>query len=191
MKIQNSQSGQTLIELLAALAIGILLITGFVSLGVTALRNSTSSSDQVTATKYAQEGIEAMITIRDQNSPCNGATCAIQNFSVSQWQDLFTTSMTCTSPSDLTTSCANDFVLLTSTCSLGNPLTAQRCIQRNASSYNTSSWQIGSTKFYRKIRITDALGVTNVKDVTVFVWWTDAIGLHKSVLSRKLSKDKL
>lgn len=186
-----SESGQAILEVLLALAIGIIIATAFVSLGAVSVRNSTFSKDQVTATQLAQEGIEAMITIRDQDTPG-----AIQSMgAVDHWTALFNPPSpinTCAPAGNLTTSGCSDFYLLEASCSIGTLPASQRCIKRRLISYTSSLWKLTGNydQFARIIRITDT-AVTEVKDVTVFVWWTDVNGIHTSTLTRKLHKNKL
>lgn len=200
--MKQKNNGQALIEVLVALTIGVIIAGAFVSLGALSVRNSTFSSNQARATRLAEEGIEATITIRDQNT-----ATAIRSFStVDQWIELFDTSvnLSCPAVSDegrLTVSCNGDFLLEIAPCTINT--VQQRCIERNATAYTDPSWRLATpnTQFSRKIRITntDADGdgviepeeITSVKNVTVFVWWNDASGRHESVLSRKLYRDKL
>ena len=66
MKKRKNQ-GQSLIEVLTALAIAILVIVTLVA-GVTyAIRNLTHAKNQALATQYAQEGIELARKARDES----------------------------------------------------------------------------------------------------------------------------
>ncbi|MCJ7792877.1 MAG: hypothetical protein MUP45_02780 [Candidatus Marinimicrobia bacterium] len=59
--------GQSLIEVLTALAIAVLVIVALVA-GVTyAVRNLTYAKNQALATQYAQEGLEAARRMRDED----------------------------------------------------------------------------------------------------------------------------
>lgn len=169
------QRGQTLLEVVVALAIGIVVVTGFVSLAVVSVRNSQFSTNKATATNLAEEGIEAMITIRDLNT-----TGAISGAASNNWQGLVGSTLGGPCPSDPTQACPNnDFRL--SDCTFNS--IPQHCITRPYSPETIN------TIFTRKVQITDS--GTNVKNITVVVWWTDSSGQHTSVLSRKLHKDKL
>lgn len=176
--------------MLVALAIGVIIASAFVSLGALSVRNSTFSSNQARATQLATEGIEAMISIRDQNTQG-----AIQGMGATdQWIKLYQSPSplgTCTQPGNLDAPDCTDFTLIN--CSL--PI-AQRCIQKNAATSTDPSWRLSgaNAQFARKIRIIEtgvAAEATSIKNVTVFVWWTDASGRHESVLSRKLYRDRL
>lgn len=186
-KYSSRQRGQLLLEMILALAIGMIIATAFVTLGTFSVRNSRFSANQAVATKLAQEVMEAIITIRDQNT----VGAILNNGSDDQWSKLYGTAMNCSTPDDPQASCADtDFILQETPCSLGSPTTiAQRCIEKNSSGDVLSA---PNDIFTRKVRIMNPPGGgLTVKDVTVFVWWTDPQGLHKSSLSRKISKEKL
>jgi len=59
--------GQTLIEVLVALAIAVVVVTSITILSITSLNNAQFVRDQEQATKYAQEGIEVMRALRNSN----------------------------------------------------------------------------------------------------------------------------
>lgn len=68
--MRNSLSagkGQTLVEMIVALAVAILIITSLVAGTVTAVRNAGFAKNQSLATKYAVEGMEEARIYRDQN----------------------------------------------------------------------------------------------------------------------------
>ena len=61
------ESGQSLIEILLALALAVVVITG-ITFGVTSsLKNATFSKNQNLASSYAQEGMEIVRGIRDRS----------------------------------------------------------------------------------------------------------------------------
>lgn len=62
----SSDSGQTLVEILVAIAVIILVLVAVVSRAVDSVRNSIFSRDQVLATRFAQEGIEWARSQRDR-----------------------------------------------------------------------------------------------------------------------------
>jgi len=59
--------GQSLVEAIVAIGITILVITGLVVLAVGAVRSATLSRNRSVAVQYAQEGIEALRSVRDRN----------------------------------------------------------------------------------------------------------------------------
>jgi type II secretory pathway pseudopilin PulG len=191
----SASSGQALLEVLIAMVMVVLVATAFVTLGASSVRNSTFSKQQATATKLAQEGIEAMITVRDQNGPG-----AIEGVSPNgQWIDLFAAGAiaSCPTPGDVNAAGCSDFILKTGTCSLvgrtefgATPtLVDQRCIQKNS---NPEDLTVDKTPYTRKIRVVDPTDAgsdpSRIKDVSVFVSWSDSIGVHTAVVSRKIGK---
>lgn len=62
----SSRRGQSLIEALAAIAVTMLVVTSLVGLGVSAIRSATVSRNRASAVSYAQEGMEAIRSIRDR-----------------------------------------------------------------------------------------------------------------------------
>lgn len=61
------REGQTLIEAIVTISIAVLIITGLVVLAVTAVRTATLSRNRSRAVQYAQEGIEAVRSVRDRS----------------------------------------------------------------------------------------------------------------------------
>ncbi|MDP3973850.1 MAG: prepilin-type N-terminal cleavage/methylation domain-containing protein [Candidatus Daviesbacteria bacterium] len=59
--------GQTLIELLVVVTVAIIVITALVFATITSLRNAELSKNQIQASKYAQEGIEKVRSIRNRD----------------------------------------------------------------------------------------------------------------------------
>lgn len=65
MKI--SKTGQSLVEVLAALAVVILVILALMAIITTSIRNSTFAKNQSLASRYARESIEGARKLRDGN----------------------------------------------------------------------------------------------------------------------------
>jgi len=65
MKVQK---GQTLFEMVIALAVVVLVITGIVKAVTTAIKNSTFARNKSEATRYSQEALEWVKTERDKRS---------------------------------------------------------------------------------------------------------------------------
>src|SRR3990170_3653908 len=61
------QSGQSLIEVLVALSIAAVVVIALVVLVLSGLKNAQFAQSQVKSTKYAQEAIDQVKTIRDRN----------------------------------------------------------------------------------------------------------------------------
>lgn len=62
------EEGQSLIEVIVALAVAVLVILALVRVTVTSIRNSGFARNRALATRYAQEAIEKVRAFRDQNS---------------------------------------------------------------------------------------------------------------------------
>lgn len=163
-QMANGQRGQSLLEVIVALVIGLIVISAFVSLGVISVRNASVSKNQANATQLATEGIEAVIAIQNTNGVVGSG----------RWQDIFAQSFPCSSGDIVNpqVSCNGDFILNT-----------------NVPSLTTGTNFAIQPPFSRKIRITDSS--SNIKNVTSIVWWTDSQGTHKSVIARKIGKERL
>ena len=64
---KNLQKGQTLFELLVAIAIGVVIITGIVILTTLSIGNSNVSKNDANGLRYAQEGLEWVRAERDKS----------------------------------------------------------------------------------------------------------------------------
>lgn len=63
----RGKKGQTLLEVVTAVVLVTLVLTALVGLAVAAVRSATVSRNRVVATSYAQEGLEALRSIRDRS----------------------------------------------------------------------------------------------------------------------------
>ncbi len=63
----NDQTGQTLIEAIAALGVGVVVVTAIVVVVISALNNAQFSKNQNLAAQYAQQGMEIMRQMRDSD----------------------------------------------------------------------------------------------------------------------------
>lgn len=61
------QKGQSLLEVIVAVAVGILVVSALVFATIFSLRNANFAKNQTQATKYAQAGIERVRVGRDRN----------------------------------------------------------------------------------------------------------------------------
>jgi len=77
------QKGQTLIEVIVALALGIVIIVALVGLGTRANRSVNFAKIAEVASKYAQEGQEAVRQIRDLDGKVSGVPA------VTKWSELY------------------------------------------------------------------------------------------------------
>lgn len=75
------ESGQTLIEVLLALSIGVLIIGALSVATFVSIKNSQFSQSQAQATRLAQEGIEIVTALRDRNGEVDSVSPTFTNFS--------------------------------------------------------------------------------------------------------------
>ena len=64
---KNLVLGQSIIEVVIALALMILVVLGLVKVTVSSINNSAFARDQQTATKYAQEALESARKCKEKN----------------------------------------------------------------------------------------------------------------------------
>ncbi|MDO8604889.1 MAG: prepilin-type N-terminal cleavage/methylation domain-containing protein [bacterium] len=79
-----SVKGQTMIEVLLALAIGVIIIAGISKAVNTSLSNSQFSKNQSSANQYAQEGMEIVRNLR----PTPGSYCLAKGTTVLTSEDI-------------------------------------------------------------------------------------------------------
>ena len=65
--VRNSKPGQSLVEAMVAIAVAVLIITALVGLAIGAVRSANAAKNRSLAVAYAQEGIEAVRSIRDRS----------------------------------------------------------------------------------------------------------------------------
>ena len=77
-RLEARERGQTLFELVAAIAIGVIIVTSIVAAATLSLGNSNYSKNQANATRYAQEAQEWLRAQKDSSwatfSSKSGAT---------------------------------------------------------------------------------------------------------------------
>ncbi|MDP2671388.1 MAG: type II secretion system protein [bacterium] len=85
LKIFRKQKGQTLIEVVVAIALALIIITALVSLTSRTNQNANSSKIAEVAAKFAQEGQEAVRQIKLNDGDIRNSGVA----GVSKWSDLY------------------------------------------------------------------------------------------------------
>jgi Tfp pilus assembly protein PilV len=174
------QAGQTLIELIISIALILIIITGVTILTVKGLQNSQFSRNQVQATKLAQEGIEKMRTIRDNNfTVCGWAGNATGVVSEGLWGAACPAGCRYLIRQSSTTACS--------------VTTSALWIEYTASTTTTENIPVGGVTFKRYVVVTNANDLSgsasnNVKNIDVVVSWTDSSGTHESKVSTVLTK---
>ncbi len=163
MMTKNTQSGFTILETLLALSILIVALTAAFSAAQSGLSSSMASRDQVLAFHFAQEGVEVIRNMRDENGlrdihwltgisnnvndPCYfGNFCAVD------------------SPAKTSVRCGNEH----DDCSVLRQDTSQSSITYGMYGIANSSWM--ATPFKRSIVI-EALNPSEIA-ITVRITWT-------------------
>lgn len=77
----NNEEGQSLLEIIIAIGLGLIISTGLVVTTVNGLKNSQFSKNQAQATKYAQEAIDQIRSIRDRDYAVCGPSPTVSKFS--------------------------------------------------------------------------------------------------------------
>lgn len=195
----NHEKGQTLMEVLVASAIGILVVTALVMATVFSLRNASFAKASAQATKLAQEGIEKVRSMRDQNDLFGGNNFKFCNQQVDSWQDpdLWSCQI---SHQDCTASSNCYFRIGTVTPPSSVSVPALLYIMNAADVPSGAEDPLGDGRFTRVVVLSE--DATNVqlsdgsmvpsyqvqKIVTVIVRWKDAGGPHDSKLTTILRK---
>ncbi|MCL5411284.1 MAG: hypothetical protein M1150_00895 [Patescibacteria group bacterium] len=106
-KIFLEEKGQSLIEAMAALALTAVVVVVLGNFAVRATRDADYAKNQLQASLYAQEGIEAVRAIRDQDS-------AITVLGATKWSDLWDKTINATVSAQLSTNDLNSLSLSSS-----------------------------------------------------------------------------
>lgn len=169
--IDNS-FGQTLLELVVALGLIGVSITAITILNINGLQNSQFSQNQLQATKLAQEGMDLVRVIREQDY----TVCAPLNNNTDLFSKIWDPAFTCPAVSS---GCNFNIVKAAGTCNLTLPITTTN-LWLNLTSNNEILNGFG-VRFKRNVTIIDIL--PNQKEVKVTVKWTDTSGTHVSNVS--------
>lgn len=171
-----NQNGQSLIEMVIVIAVGVLVASALVFATIASLRNSQFAKNQSIATKLAQEGLEAVRNIRDRNIEDE---CVYTRFvggilvSTSRFSELY----------DI------DFVLEPG--EVGQmKFRDERLVTSGLVTSGSDFQSIPDSIFSRQVQITNSNGLDYRKEklVTVIVKWSDFSGEHQSKLSTILTK---
>ena len=146
------EKGQSLIEVMIAVTVGILVVTALTFATIFSLRNANFAKSSAQATKLAQEGIEKVRTLRDRDG-------AVNYPGASKFSDLWAITFSCLGD-------INCYFYL----NVGGTLTGGSAI----------SFETIPPNFKRQFQIEDA--GSEQKRVTSLVRWTDFAGDHESKL---------
>lgn len=167
----HSENGQSLLEVIVAVSMGILIVSALTFATIFSLRNANFAKNSAQATKLAQEGIERVRTGRDRNAEISG-NFQLNGVNITFWDpDLWSNQIrpNCT---------PNCYFNINSAGSL-QYLTAAVSIPSAAETVN---------QFKRVVILSDDASWQTEKKVTVVVSWTDFTGSHESRLTTILRK---
>ncbi len=169
MKKPTNELGQSLLEITITIGIAALIITALVITTLVGLKNSQLAQKQSQATKLAQEGIERLRALKNNNiSITAGGTTYYWYGSqgTTIWsQNIFSGG-----------ACQYCYWKFNSTCQTD----LNNCLVASSAADKTSLESIGSG-FFRQIKIEDE-NTIDQKKITSTVSWTDSAGAHKSQL---------
>lgn len=166
---KNTEAGQSLLELVVVVALSILVISALVVATILSIRNSNFSKNQTQATKLAQEGLERLRTIRDQDK--DGGQGSIRypvpppQLTITKFSGLWNINLDCGIGSG---NCYFSF--------------NQEGVLVNGAKIDVES-TINPGGFKRSFEIVDDTDRTCAKKVTAIVKWEDSAGSHESRLS--------
>lgn len=150
--------GQTLIEVIVVITMGILVIVALVFATISSLRNSQFAKNQAQTTKLAQEGLEKVRILRDRDTVGSMAS------PYSKFSDLWPIALACPS------SCYFYFNSL-------NVLISGTSVDFE---------NISAGNFKRQFKIENY--AVDQKKITSVVKWNDFSGDHESILTTILRK---
>lgn len=167
--LKINSKGQTLIEMIVVISVGVLVVGGLVFTTISSLRNANFAKNAVQVTKLAQEGLERVRSIRDQDGNIGTFTYIRDGnqYTATKFSDLYQAPMY-----------AN--------C---NPCNFSLNLPQNGLIFNSPPEV--KAGFTRKVQITDVSSGQSwqsEKNITVIVSWTDPTGPHESKLTTILIK---
>lgn len=170
-----SEKGQSLIEVIVAIAVGTLVVAALTFATIFSLRNANFSKTSAQATKLAQEGIERVRASRDRRAQILGFQLGSPPAEVNSWDDLDLWS------NQISANCIPNCYFNIS------PAGALQYIGAGVSV--PSSAESIAPNFKRVVVLSDeASFYRNEKKATVIVSWTDFSGPHESKLTTILRK---
>ncbi len=176
------KKGFTIVETLVAIAILMIAIAGPLSIASKGLTSAVYARDQMVATFLAQESMEKIVNVKDNNIDYN-LTAATPV----PWTDGFLCDSTATCDADA----AEGITLDSSSCSTSIDSYLPGCrlfFNPATSAYGRSSASANPTQFYRHYTIGDESGNTNAEERTVhvFVSWKEGTIPYQIDLSSQL-----
>lgn len=183
----DGEKGQSLIEVLIVLVVGAIMLSGLSVVVISSMRNAQYAESQIQATKYAQEAIDQIQSIRDANLYGSVKYFDSGVTKDGQFSDFFTLAF------NETTGCGTNgryFNLVSGTVNG----TTQEILQEVPC--GSSNIDLGDKGLTRQILITDQPGTDMLsgqdyykveKNLDVKVNWHDGAGEHSSNLETLLT----
>lgn len=156
-KIIINQDGQGLVEVLASLAIAMIVLTALTVASVTSIKNANLAKNTSQANSLAKQGMDSVRAYRDANptalfSPAKQDGCyKINTSDPTSLTDNFVGMYTCG------TAAAQDVIA-------GTPYTREVALDMNPAECPTPS----------------GVSTNTCAKITVTIYWTDSTGTHKS-----------
>lgn len=168
--IKDLEKGQSIIEVLVALAVGVLVVSAITIAGLNALNNAQYGRDQTLATKYAQEGIEVAKNLSKAD------LSAFKTFGSTG-----TSLCYCISDHDVKSATFSAYPecqasSVTTCCSLH----CGRTLSDSSITPNTNCDSNGNCKIIRQVKVkqdasfSGECGTSNLAEATVSAYWTDS-----------------
>lgn len=181
----SKQTGQSLVEVVVVIAVGIIVVSALVFATIASIRNAQFAKNQAVATKLAQEGIEFVKSIRNLNADgtviFTDTSTDTKNFS-DLWGIPLHQRCNTNTPAQTRVPCY--FKLETSTAMGGVKITGAN---NNPNLFE----KLSEGMFERQVQINDTSiddSYKREKNVTVVVRWSDFSGMHESKLTTILRK---
>lgn len=164
----KGEAGQSLIEVMVAVTVGILVVSALTFATIFSLRNASLAKSSAQATKLAQEGLERVRTGRDRSIAITG-NFQLAGQSVSSWDDpdLWANS--------ISSSCTPNCYFNVDSSGVLQYLTVPPTAEITG-------------QFKRVVILSDEASFQTEKKVTVVVTWTDFAGSHESRLTTILRR---
>lgn len=169
----SSEKGQSLLEVIVVMTVGVIIIGSLVFATIASLRNAQFAKNQTQATKLAQEAIEEVRSARTRDGVIRGLQSGDLRWNDDGFWNLRIDD-TCTQPCYFKLADAGQLDFLSS-----------------ASNSLPDSSKLADTQFKRVVVLSDDAqnnSYKNEKKVTVIVGWIDYAGEHQSRLTTILRR---
>lgn len=164
----SNEKGQSLLEVIVAVTVGILVVSALTFATIFSLRNAGFAKASAQATKLAQEGIERVRTGRDRTAAITG-DFQLSNQSITSWDDPDLWA------NRISINCIPNCYFKVNPSGELQYLTGPQLVETNG-------------QFKRVVILSDDASYQIEKKVTVIVTWTDFSGPHESRLTTILRR---